>query len=255
MKTETETSEDAILGGRLRLRQPLHGHRFGHDAVLLAAATRACGGEHAVDLGSGVGAAGLALAVRVPELTVTLVELDRMLSQLASDNARLNHLDGRVRTLALDVENLAALQAAGILAGTIDRVLMNPPFHDARRQNVSPDARRRLAHVAEPGLLQRWVATAAWLLKPRGVLTLIWRADGLEDVVGGLRPAFGEIAVLPVLPRPNMPAIRVLVRAMKAGYATQMDYPPLSLNDEHGQPTATAEAILRGGKTLTISEM
>src|SRR5262249_34061466 len=116
-ESETETSEDAILGGRLRLRQPLHGHRFGHDAVLLAAATRACGGEHAVDLGSGVGAAGLALAVRVPELTVTLVELDRMLSQLASDNARLNHLDGRVRTLALDVENLAALQAAGILAG------------------------------------------------------------------------------------------------------------------------------------------
>ena len=30
--------EDAILGGRLRLRQPARGHRAGTDAVLLAAA-------------------------------------------------------------------------------------------------------------------------------------------------------------------------------------------------------------------------
>ena len=35
---ETETSEDAILAGRLVLRQPLRGHRVGHDALLLAAA-------------------------------------------------------------------------------------------------------------------------------------------------------------------------------------------------------------------------
>jgi tRNA1(Val) A37 N6-methylase TrmN6 len=255
METETETSEDAILGGRLRLRQPLRGHRFGHDAILLAAATGACAGEHAVDLGSGVGAAGLALAARVPELTVTLVEVDRTLSELAANNARLNRFDDRVRTLALDVENLDGLRAAGFQAGTIDRVLMNPPFHDARRENVSPDPRRRLAHVGAPGLLQRWIATSAWLLKPRGVLTLIWRADGLDDIIGGLRPAFGEIAVLPVLPRAETPAIRVLVRAVKAGRGTQMDYPPFSLNDEHGQPTAAAESVLRGGKTLTIAEI
>ena len=53
-----ETSEDAVLGGRLRLRQPLYGHRVGHDAILLAAATAGRAGEHAVDLGAGVGAAG-----------------------------------------------------------------------------------------------------------------------------------------------------------------------------------------------------
>ena len=59
---------------------------------------------------------------------------------------------------------------------------MNPPFHDATRQNLSPDPRRRLAHAAAPGLLPRWVASAAQLLKPQGVLTLIWRADGLAEV-------------------------------------------------------------------------
>jgi hypothetical protein len=33
-----EFTEDAVLGGKLLLKQPRRGHRFGHDALLLAAA-------------------------------------------------------------------------------------------------------------------------------------------------------------------------------------------------------------------------
>jgi len=249
-----ETSEDAVLGGRLRLRQPLRGHRVGHDAILLAAAAGAHPGEHAVDLGAGVGAAGLALAARVGGLKVTLVEINEVLCALAADNARLNRLDDRVRVLALDAENTHALAAAGLSAGSVDRVLMNPPFNEARRQNVSPDPRRRLAHVGPPGLLPRWVTTARQLLAPHGVLTLIWRADALSDVISALSGKFDSIAVLPVLPRAETPAIRVLVRAEKAGRAKRVDYPSLILNNAQGRPTAAAEAVLRGGETLSIAE-
>jgi tRNA1(Val) A37 N6-methylase TrmN6 len=254
MEAESVTSEDRILGGRLRIRQPLRGHRVGHDAILLAAATGARGGERAIDLGSGVGAAGLALAARVPGLTVTLIEIDPVLCALAAENARLNGLDNRVRALTLDVEKPDTFEAVGLSGDAVDRVLMNPPFHDARRQNVSPDPRRRLAHVGTPGLLARWVGTAAWLLKPRGILTLIWRADGLADVLATLRPSFGDIAVLPVLPREAAPAIRVIVRAAKASGGPELSYPAIALNDEQGQPTEAAEAVLRGGKTLRIAE-
>ena len=246
-----ETSEDAVLGGRLRLRQPLRGHRVGHDAILLAAATGGNAGEQAVDLGAGVGGAGLALAARVEGLKVALVEIDEALCALAADNARLNRLDGRVRALVVDAGNADALAAAGLASA--DRVLMNPPFHDASRQNVSPDPRRRLAHAGDAGLLPRWVASAAKLLKPHGVLTLIWRADGLPEVLAALAPAFGGIGVLPVLPRPGAAPIRVLVRAEKSGQKPQADYPALVLNDEHGRPSDTAEAVLRGGETLALA--
>ncbi len=248
-----ETSEDAVLGGRLRLRQPLRGHRVGHDAILLAAATGALSGEHAVDLGAGVGGAGLALAARVPGLRVSLVEIDAALAALAADNARLNGLEARVDALACDAEDAAALAAAGLTQGTIDRVLMNPPFHDARRQNVSPDPRRRLAHAAAPGLLARWVTSAAWLLKPRGVLTLIWRADALDEVLAALKDAYGAVTVLPVLPSPERPAIRVLVRAVKDGQGNPVHLPPLTLNDAEGRPSAAAEAVLRGGEALPLA--
>jgi len=253
MEAEIETTEDAVLGGRLRLRQPMRGHRVGHDAILLAAATGGLGGEHAVDLGAGVGAAGLALAARVADLKLTLVEIDPVLCSLATYNARLNHLDGRVKALVLDVEN-ATFESGGLTSGCADRVLMNPPFHDARRQNVSPDPRRRLAHVGAPGLLDRWVDTAARLLKSRGVLTLIWRADGLDEVLGALATSFGDTAVLPVLPRAEAPAIRVLVRAVKGAGGSRKDCPALALNDENAQPTPAAEAVLRDGKTLTIAD-
>jgi tRNA1(Val) A37 N6-methylase TrmN6 len=249
-----ETSEDAVLGGRLRLRQPKRGHRVGHDAILLAAATGGRTGERAADLGAGIGGAGLALAARVAGLDVTLVEIDQALCALASGNALLNGLESRVRAVCADVADIAGLPVAGLAQGHFDRVLMNPPFNDGRRQNVSPDPSRRLAHVATPDLLTHWVAAADWLLKPQGVLTLIWRADGLTEVLDALAGKFGSVAVLSVYPREAAPPIRVLARAVKGGQAGLIDYPGLTLNDEQGKPTAAAEAVLRGGETLKIAD-
>ena len=109
MIAELETSLDAVLGGRLKLRQPLKGHRVGHDAILLAAATGGRAGEHALEFGAGVGAAGLALAARVPGLRVTLVEIDAALAALAAENAKINALADRVSSIAGDVEDVQTL--------------------------------------------------------------------------------------------------------------------------------------------------
>jgi tRNA1(Val) A37 N6-methylase TrmN6 len=254
MTTDSETSEDAILGGRLRVRQPLRGHRVGHDTILLAAATCARATERTIELGAGVGAAAFAIATRVPGMKVTLVEIDPALCALAKHNARLNRLEDRVAVIGADAESTESLKSAGLSSESFDRVLMNPPFHDARRHNVSPDPGRRLAHSGEAGLLKRWVDSAAWLLKTNGVLVLIWRADTLDDVIATLQPVFGAIAVLPVYPREDAAAIRVLVRAAKGGGMARKSYPPLVLNDEAGRPTPVAEAVMRDGKTLQIAE-
>src|SRR5215831_16512265 len=88
-----ECTEDAFLGGRLRLRQPKSGHRAGHDAMLLAAATSVRPGDRVVEFGAGVGAAGLALAKRANgAVALTLVEIEPQLAGLARDNAAANGL-------------------------------------------------------------------------------------------------------------------------------------------------------------------
>ena len=247
---EAEITEDAILGGRLILRQPRRGHRFGHDAILLAAATGARAGDIAVDLGAGVGAAGLALAHRVPKLKVMLVEVDARLADLARENAARNALADRVRVAVLDV-NASAQDFARLGLQHAQHVLMNPPFNDPLRQNVSPDAERRRAHTASSNTLVRWVTRASSLLAPQGTLTLIWRADGLAEVLTAMGD-FGGITVMPIYPKPGSAAIRVLVRAIKGSAAPLAVLPPLSLNDADGRPSKEAEAILRNAEGLSL---
>jgi tRNA1(Val) A37 N6-methylase TrmN6 len=248
-----EVTEDAVLGGKLRLKQPRSGHRVGHDAILLAAACPARAGERVVDLGAGVGAAGLALARRVEGVKVTLVEVDAFLAGLAAENARLNGLGARVNSIVLDVAAPArAFAAAGLAPESVTRVLMNPPFNDPARQRGSADRRRRLAHAGSGEMLANWIKTAARLLRPRGTLTMIWRADRLAELLQALASAFGATTVLPVHPGEREAAIRVLVRATKASRAPLVLLPGFVLNDASGRPTAQAEAVLRGDAVLPL---
>jgi tRNA1(Val) A37 N6-methylase TrmN6 len=128
--------------------------------------------------------------------------------------------------------------------------MMNPPFNNATGQNISPDPARRSAHVADEGTLAAWVGAAAWALHSAGTLTLIWRADGLAEVLAVLGDRFGDVAVLPVHGRAGQPAIRVLVRARKGSRAPLTLLPGLMLNDATGRPTAEAEVILRDAQPL-----
>ena len=250
---QADVSEDAVLGGRLILRQPRKGHRVGHDAILLAAACSARPRHRLIELGAGVGAAGLAVARRVDDLSAILVEIDPALVALARENAARNRLEGRARAVRLDVAAPAvAFAAAGLPEGAADHVLMNPPFNAAH--NPSPDRSRRLAHAATDDTILLWVDVAARLLRPAGVVTLIWRADGLDAVLEALAGDFGAVTVLPVHPKPDAAAIRVLVRAVKASHAPLVLLPGLFLADHRGRPTEEAEAVLRVGALLPLAE-
>ena len=61
-----DTTEDRVLDGRVRLRQPARGYRAGLDAALLAAACDARPGERVIEAGCGAGGALLAAAARRP---------------------------------------------------------------------------------------------------------------------------------------------------------------------------------------------
>jgi tRNA1(Val) A37 N6-methylase TrmN6 len=248
-----DVTDDAVLGGRLRLLQPRRGHRFGHDAILLAAATRARNGDRIVDLGAGVGTAGLAVAVRVPGAQIKLVEISASLATLAALNAARNQLVDRVNAVALDVGASAAdYAAAGLPASSCDAVLMNPPFNDPARQKPSPDARRRAAHDLAPAMLATWVDAASRLLRRGGALSVIFRAEGLTDLLGALSARFGAITVQPIHGKPGGNAIRIIVGAVKGSGAPLTIRPGLVLASDDGTPTEAAEAVLRHGADLAL---
>src|SRR5262249_32310759 len=100
---ETPLTEDALLGGRVRLLQPRKGYRVAVDAVLLAAAVDATETTRILDLGAGVGAVGLCIASRVAASQITGIELQPELAALAERNATLNGVSERVRTIVHDL--------------------------------------------------------------------------------------------------------------------------------------------------------
>ena len=252
MTPSLDVSEDAFLGGQLVLRQLKSGHRAGHDAVLLAAATPARAGDRVADLGAGIGVAGLSLARRVGGIDLVLVEIDPVLSDLARGNAAANDIAAEVVLLDLEAE-AAAFAARGLVPDSFDVVLMNPPFNDPARHRRSPDGVRGMAHVATETTLANWLRAARRILKSRGVLTLIWRADGIAEVLSALGHGFGSLEILPVHGDVRTPANRILVRAIKGGRAPTRIYPGLMLNDESGLPNKQVQEILAGERTLPLA--
>lgn len=245
-------TEDAFLGGQLHLRQPRSGHRAGHDAMLLAAATPARPGDRVVEFGAGIGAAGLALARRVAAVELVLVEIDSHLASMARSNAAANGISAEV--VVLDVTSAAGdFSSAGLFPDSADVVLMNPPFNDVTRHRASPDRARASAHVAGPALLEGWVTAARRTLKSGGVLSLIWRADGITEALAALQRGFGSLAILPVHAEAAKPAIRVLICAVKGGKAPTRIHAALLLNDKSGLPNKRAVEILAGKSVLPLA--
>jgi tRNA1(Val) A37 N6-methylase TrmN6 len=249
-----DLTEDAFLGGQLRLRQLKSGHRAGHDAVLLAAATSVRAGDRVADLGAGVGVAGLAVARRVAGIDLVLVEIDPVLTELARANAAANAIAADI--IVLDVEaDAATFAAAGLSPDSVDAVLMNPPFNDPARHRTSPDRARGVAHVATATTLANWVHAARRILKSKGALTLIWRADGLAEVLAALDHGFGSVEILPVHGDTSGPANRILVRVVKGGRAPTQIHPALMLNDESGMPSKWVQEILAGKGSLPLAKL
>jgi tRNA1(Val) A37 N6-methylase TrmN6 len=239
-------SEDAVLGGQVRLLQPVRGYRAGMDAALLAAACDADPGARVLEAGCGVGAALLAAAVRRPGASFTGVEREPLAADLARRNVALNALEGRVEVLQGDIERpFRELELA-----PFDAVMANPPFFDDAAALRSPAPEKRPAWIAEAGL-SAWLAFLLKAVREGGSVTVIHRADRLADILGLLAPKAGSTQIRPIHPFAEVPAKRVLVRAVKTGKAPLRLLPPLVLH-ARGETTwtAEAEALLRGETAL-----
>jgi tRNA1(Val) A37 N6-methylase TrmN6 len=239
---EPGVTEDALLGGRVRLLQPARGYRVAVDAVLLAAAIDARPGQRVLDLGAGVGAVGLCLVARVPDCDVVGIELQPELARLAERNAGLNGVSAKVKTIIHDLAHpLPDL-------GLFDHVATNPPYLAAAVADPSPDRSRALATVESSADLARWLTVATRLAKPAGTLLLIHRSDRLDEVVDRLSELGWRDVRIKRLP----PAPRVLVKAHQAAAPMRRETAPLTLHRPEGGYTDAAEAILRSAAPLAF---
>lgn len=231
-----------LLGGRVQFLQPDHGYRAALDPVLLAAAVPAGPWKVGLDVGAGTGAAMLCVLARCPDKHVIGLEVQDEHSHLARRSIALNRWQKHAHVVAGDIRWRPSLTA-----NAFDQVFSNPPFHGPGTR--PPHAGRATAHM-EDVPLEDWLGFCLKMLKPRGTLTVIHRADRLDELLACLFGKAGAIEVIPLWPKRGVAARRVIVRARK-GMKTPMSLlPGLVLHNRDGSFTDTTEAILRQGISL-----
>jgi len=209
---------DGFLDGRLKLRQSAAGHRAGTDAMLLAGTTPEDQQGLILDIGAGAGAVGLIAALRAPAASVGLVEIDRESCALARENVAANALEARATVYEADVLSAKSRRAADLIDESAALVLTNPPFHEARKVRVTPDAAKARAHVASAPLAD-WVRASLALLAPGGTFAMIHRADALADCLAAVEGRLGGVTIAPVHTRAEAPASRLLLTGVKGSKA------------------------------------
>lgn len=241
-------TEDALLDGRVQVRQPADGYRISMDAVFLAACVAPAAGQSVLDCGSGVGAASLCLATRCPGVEIVGIELHDSLADFASENAAANNLSDRVRFLAGDILR----PPAEIGQRQFDHVMLNPPFHDADATRASENALRAAAHTEGEAKLADWLAFAWRRVKDRGTVTLVHRADRLAEILALLDGPCGDATVFPLWPKVDTQAKRVLVQATKASKGKLHLLPGLVVHNQDGSLTPLAADVIRHAKAIDL---
>lgn len=242
--------EITVLNSRIRLRQIPDGFRTSIDAVLLAAACPAKEGDRLLDLGCGVGSAGLCAIYRVPDSKLTGIDILPDHIALAKENAEINHKDARTTFIAEDIRDYEpSIEGSDKL---FDQVICNPPYLEGGAHIQSPKANKQLAigHGEDDLDLKDWIDAAHRNLRSGGGLTIINRADATDKIIREMGRKFGAIEIIPLWPKLSVNAKRVIIRGIKDRKSPATIHTGIVLHNADGEYTTAAHAVLREAQAL-----
>lgn len=238
-----------VLDKKLALRQAPQGFRTSLDSVMLGASCPAKSGQSILDLGCGVGSAGLCALWRVKKATLTGIDIQGDHIDIAEQNAALNNMSERAAFTQGDIRTLETTKA--------DHIICNPPYQESGKHLHSPTEAKAKAmgHTEEDMAIQDWVTCAFNYIKGQGSFTLIHEAGRLDDILHALYSKnsgkrFGSVEIFPLWPKKGIPAKRIIVRGWKHKKSPATMHSGLILHKKDGAYTAETEKVLRNGKAL-----
>lgn len=229
----------SVLNGAVKLHQIEGGFRTSIDAVLLAAACPAKSGQHILDLGCGVGSAGLCALSRINDTKLTGIDIQADHVKMATQNAALNNNADRCEFINSCIKDFSGTR--------FDHVICNPPYEEAGKHLVSPQNKNAAArgNLNQEITLNHWIKCAFNSLKSGGSLTMIHKADQIQAIIQALGKSFGASEIIPLWPKTGTPAKRIIIRTIKHRKSPATLHCGLILHNEDGSYTDEAQNILR----------
>lgn len=176
-----ERLEDLRLG-KMKIIQPRNGYRFSIDAVVLAHFAPLQHVEQVVDLGTGNGVLPLILAYRQASLKITGLDIQKPMLERARRSVAYNCLEQTIRLEYGDVKTIEK----SLLPASADLIVCNPPFWREGEGKLNDNMEVCGARHEIWARLEDFIKAAAYVLKPKGILAMIQRADRLPEILASM---------------------------------------------------------------------
>ncbi|OGW15956.1 MAG: hypothetical protein A3G93_12780 [Nitrospinae bacterium RIFCSPLOWO2_12_FULL_45_22] len=163
----------------LKIIQPEKGYRYSLDPFILANFVPLKPGDRVIDLGTGNGIIPLLLTQRQKGLKIIGIEIQEELVFIARKNVRLHGLEGVIEILELDIKEVSD----NFPPASFDLVVGNPPYWPVRAGRINPDAGKAIARHEVAITLSEYLASAAYLTRVNGIISLIILPSRLGEVV------------------------------------------------------------------------
>jgi tRNA1(Val) A37 N6-methylase TrmN6 len=237
-------TNDYLLDKKVKIFQPIDGYRASTDAVFLSSlldSKKVKKDDTILDVGSGTGAISLCLASRLKDVKITGIDIQKDLVELSNMSSKENGYDSFLTYINTDIRKKTSLPS-----GTFSFVITNPPYSD--HDMPSPNESKKLAHNHQDFDLTGWLSFCLKMLKPKGYLLVINRAEAINEIITAIDKKAGSINILPIYSKLGQDAKRVAIIAQKTAKGITKILPPFYTHNEDGSYTDKAQSILRLGK-------
>jgi tRNA1(Val) A37 N6-methylase TrmN6 len=235
---------DYLLAEKLRIIQSPSVFSFSLDAVLLARFVYVpIQRGNLIDLCSGNGVIPLFLSSRTKG-SITGVEIQERLYDMAVRSIEYNGLDDRVRMIHGDIKEMPAQLGHG----KYDIVTCNPPyFPTPGKDEINANEHLAIARHEILCTLEDVVRVSSQLLKQGGKAAFVHRPGRLLDIVTLMRQYKLEPKRIQlVYPKPGKEANMLLIEGVKQGSPDLKVLPPLYIYNENHEYTPEISEMLYG---------
>jgi tRNA1Val (adenine37-N6)-methyltransferase len=235
-----ELTSDAITAS-FRLVQRRRGHRFSVDDLATAwEAVRAKPDAASfLDLGCGVGSVLLMVAWRLPAARGFGIEAQDISVALARRNVSENGLGERVVLHHGDLRDVTREWAHG----PCDLITGTPPYLPIGTASASPDPQRAACRIELRGGVEDYLAAAARVLAPSGVVVVCSDGRAPERVVRGAADAgLVPIRRVDIIPRAGRAALFSVWTCARTA-TTTVEHLEVVMRSETGERTDESRAM------------
>lgn len=235
---------DQFIAGDIQIIQSPEVFSFSLDAVLLAHFARIPKRGKIVDLCAGNGAVGLFISSRT-SATITGVEIQARLADMAQRSIQLNQLETQLNILNIDLKETTQY----IDKDSVDAIVCNPPYFKELPTNTkNPNPHLAIARHEINATLEDVIAVSAGLLKMNGKLTMVHRPERLVEILQlmqqyGIEPKRMRL----VYPKHGKEANTLLIEGIRHGKPGGLVIlPPLYVYDDTNHYLPEVQEMLYG---------